>query len=98
MSKHVRPGRRPLHLLLAVFGGFSLGRKLEEGESQKSNPWPSWARGAECWVRRSDWGFNDKCKKALKGECVARAPHLGRQGGPSRCERTNIVGKQLLKP
>ena len=72
---------------MAALGGFSFGRKLQEREAQKSDPWPSSARGTESWVRRSDWGSNEKGKKALKGECAARASHLGRRGGPSRCER-----------
>ena len=52
--------------LVAALGGFSFGRKLEEGEAQKSNPWPSSARGTESWVKRSDWGSNVKGKKALR--------------------------------
>ena len=84
--------------LMAALGCFSFGSKLEEREAQKSGAWPSWAGGTESWVRRSDWGSNEKGEKALKGDCAARASHLGRRAGPSRCEGRSIFGKQLLKP
>ena len=95
-SRHVKEQPQPQKRLMAALGGFSFGRKLEERETQKSNPWPSSARGTESWVRRSDWGSNEE-GKAPKGECGARASRLGRRGGPSRCERRSIFGKQLLK-
>ena len=41
---------------------------------------------------------SEEAKKALKGECVARASHLGGRGGLSRCEERSFFGKPLLKP
>ena len=64
--------------LMAALGCFSFGSKLEEREAQKSGAWPSWAGGTESWVRRSDWGSNEKGEKALKGDCAAESFTFGK--------------------
>ena len=93
MSKHVRPGQKPPSLAATskasatVILWWRLETLHSAGNSRKEKLRSPTLSQARSEVQRAGRGgatgaSNEKGKKALKGDCAARASHMGRRGGP----------------